>query len=199
MTTSGKEVEVLIQRLTAKARAAGLHMILATQRPSVDVITGVIKSNLPHRVAFQTISKIDSMTILGQSGAEQLLSMGDMLYMEAGKKTVRVHAPFATEKEAVAVADFLRSQAKPKYVEEVTKEQKGDPVMAKLTGKSSGDSDELYEEAIAVIRKHQKVSTSFIQRHLNIGYNKAASLVERMEEEGVVSPATATGKREILM
>ncbi len=200
MTTAGKEVEVLIQRLTAKARAAGIHMILATQRPSVDVITGVIKSNLPHRVAFQTISKIDSATILGQSGAEQLLSQGDMLYMEAGKKTVRVHAPFATEKEAVDVANFLRKQEKPNYVEDVVKEQKKDPLMSKMLGSSdsSGSDDDLYEEALEIMRKHQKVSISFIQRHLRIGYNKAASLIERMEEEGIISPSSPTGKREIL-
>ena len=204
MMTAGKEVEFLIQRLAQKARAAGIHLIMATQRPSVDVITGVIKANLPTRISFQVTSKIDSRTILGEPGAEQLLGKGDMLWM-AGGKLVRVHGPFVSDGEVEAVADFWRAQGVPDYVEAVTEEPTDldgqlDLASAGLSGGRSGDEEaDVYAKAIDVVAKAQKASTSFIQRHLRIGYNNAAGLIERMEQDGFVSRPDHVGRREVLI
>ena len=204
MMTAGKEVEFLIQRLAQKARAAGIHLIMATQRPSVDVITGVIKANLPTRISFQVTSKIDSRTILGEPGAEQLLGKGDMLWM-AGGKLVRVHGPFVSDGEVEAVADFWRAQGVPDYVEAVTEEPTDldgqlDLASAGLSGGRSGDEEaDAYAKAIDVVAKAQKASTSFIQRHLRIGYNNAARLIERMEQDGFVSRPDHVGRREVLI
>jgi S-DNA-T family DNA segregation ATPase FtsK/SpoIIIE len=204
MMTAGKEVEFLIQRLAQKARAAGIHLIMATQRPSVDVITGVIKANLPTRISFQVTSKIDSRTILGEPGAEQLLGKGDMLWM-AGGKLVRVHGPFVSDGEVEAVADFWRAQGVPDYIEAVTEEPTDldgqlDLVSAGLSGGRSGDEEaDVYAKAIDVVAKAQKASTSFIQRHLRIGYNNAARLIERMEQDGFVSRPDHVGRREVLI
>jgi S-DNA-T family DNA segregation ATPase FtsK/SpoIIIE len=204
MMTAGKEVEFLIQRLAQKARAAGIHLIMATQRPSVDVITGVIKANLPTRISFQVTSKIDSRTILGEPGAEQLLGKGDMLWM-AGGKLVRVHGPFVSDEEVEAVADFWRAQGAPDYVEAVTEEPPDldgqlDLANAGLSGGGRGDDEaDVYAKAIDVVAKSQKASTSFIQRHLRIGYNNAARLIERMEQDGFVSRPDHVGRREVLI
>lgn len=210
MLVAGKEIEGLIQRLAQMARAAGIHIILATQRPSVDVITGVIKANLPTRISFQVTSKIDSRTILGEMGAEQLLGMGDMLYMYGGARTRRVHGPFVSDKEVEAVVSFLKEQSEPDYEEAVTDESATDNMVipgvnsngsAGSVGSSfaGGNSeDELYDRAVMVVVQHKRASTSFVQRQLRIGYNKAANLIERMEEEGVLSAPNHAGKREIL-
>jgi S-DNA-T family DNA segregation ATPase FtsK/SpoIIIE len=204
MITAGKEVEVLIQRLAQKARAAGIHLIVATQRPSVDVITGVIKANLPTRISFQVTSKIDSRTILGEPGAEQLLGKGDMLWMQGGR-LVRVHGPFVSDDEVEAVADFWRAQGEPDYVESVTEEPADmdgqlDLSGAGLSGGGRGDEEaDVYARAIDVVAKAQKASTSFIQRHLRIGYNNAARLIERMEQDGFVSRPDHVGRREVLV
>jgi DNA segregation ATPase FtsK/SpoIIIE, S-DNA-T family len=204
MMTAGKEVEFLIQRLAQKARAAGIHLIMATQRPSVDVITGVIKANLPTRISFQVTSKIDSRTILGEQGAEQLLGKGDMLWMSGGK-LVRVHGPFVSDDEVEAVAEFWRAQGSPDYVDAVTEEPPDldgqlDLSSAGLTGGGRGDDEaDVYAKAIDVIAKNQKASTSFLQRHLRIGYNNAARLIERMEQDGFVSRPDHVGRREVLL
>ncbi|WP_353216308.1 DNA translocase FtsK 4TM domain-containing protein [Sandarakinorhabdus sp.] len=205
MITAGKEVEILIQRLAQKARAAGIHLIVATQRPSVDVITGVIKANLPTRISFQVTSKIDSRTILGEAGAEQLLGKGDMLWMQGGR-LVRVHGPFVSDEEVEAVADFWRAQGEPDYVESVTEEPADmngqlDLSGAGLTGGGGRSDDEadVYAKAVDVIAKAQKASTSFVQRHLRIGYNNAARLIERMEQDGFVSRPDHVGRREVLI
>jgi S-DNA-T family DNA segregation ATPase FtsK/SpoIIIE len=204
MMTAGKEVEYLIQRLAQKARAAGIHLIMATQRPSVDVITGVIKANLPTRISFQVTSKIDSRTILGEQGAEQLLGKGDMLWMSGGK-LVRVHGPFVSDDEVEAVAEFWRAQGSPDYLDAVTEEPADldgqlDLASAGLTGGGRGDDEaDVYAKAIDVVAKNQKASTSFIQRHLRIGYNNAARLIERMEQDGFVSRPDHVGRREVLI
>ncbi len=204
MMTAGKEVEFLIQRLAQKARAAGIHLIMATQRPSVDVITGVIKANLPTRISFQVTSKIDSRTILGEPGAEQLLGKGDMLWMSGGK-LVRVHGPFVSDDEVEAVADFWRAQGQPDYVEAVTEEPPDldgqlDLAGAGLSGGGRSDEEaDVYARAIDIIARHQKASTSFLQRHLRIGYNNAARLIERMEQDGFVSRPDHVGRREVLV
>ncbi|MBN8520625.1 MAG: DNA translocase FtsK 4TM domain-containing protein [Alphaproteobacteria bacterium] len=204
MLVAGKDVENAIQRLAQMARAAGIHLIMATQRPSVDVITGVIKANFPTRISFAVTSKIDSRTILGEGGAEQLLGQGDMLYMAAGGRITRVHGPFASDADVENVVNFLKSQAEPSYLEEIT-EGNGDfgdsEIMnAIFAGREEGGSnDNLYDQAVALVAREQKASTSFIQRHLQIGYNKAATLIERMEKEGVVTPANRVGKREVLV
>lgn len=203
MLVAGKDVENAIQRLAQMARAAGLHLIMATQRPSVDVITGVVKANFPTRISFQVTSKIDSRTILGDSGAEQLLGMGDMLYMAPGGRITRVHGPFVSDEDVEKATNFLRAQAKPAYIEDVTSEEAdfgGSDVMNAMFGGDSGDNavDELYDKAVAVITREGKVSTSFIQRHLQIGYNRAARIVEEMERQGVITPANSAGKRQIL-
>jgi S-DNA-T family DNA segregation ATPase FtsK/SpoIIIE len=197
MLVAGKDVEGAIQRLAQMARAAGIHLIMATQRPSVDVITGTIKANFPTRISFQVTSKIDSRTILGEQGAEQLLGQGDMLYMAAGGRITRVHGPFVSDQEVEDVVAFLREQGEPEYVEDVTvdpdAELGGDD---DEPGGSGGDA--LYDQAVAIVLRERKASTSFIQRQLQIGYNRAARIVEMMERNGVVSPANHVGKREIL-
>jgi S-DNA-T family DNA segregation ATPase FtsK/SpoIIIE len=192
-------VESAIQRLAQMARAAGIHLIMATQRPSVDVITGTIKANFPTRVSFQVTSKIDSRTILGEQGAEQLLGKGDMLYMAAGGKISRVHGPFVSDKEVEDVVNFIKSQGAPEYVEEVTQEElSAEQAALNLMGGESGEDEELYRQAVEIVLRDNKASTSYIQRMLRIGYNRAANLIDRMEREGIISKATATGKREIL-
>ncbi|SOB80398.1 DNA translocase FtsK [Sphingomonas guangdongensis] len=201
MMTAGKEVEFLIQRLAQKARAAGIHLIMATQRPSVDVITGVIKANLPTRISFHVTSKIDSRTILGEQGAEQLLGKGDMLYMPGGKGTARVHGPFVSDDEVQAVADFWRAQGEPDYIDAVTNEPDGDGGFS-LEGAPSGDDnpeDQLYRKAIQHVAQSQKASTSWLQRQMRIGYNSAARLIERMETDGLVGRPDHVGRREVLM
>ncbi|MBC9034620.1 DNA translocase FtsK 4TM domain-containing protein [Sphingomonas sp. JC676] len=200
MMTAGKEVEFLIQRLAQKARAAGIHLIMATQRPSVDVITGVIKANLPTRISFHVTSKIDSRTILGEQGAEQLLGKGDMLYMPGGKQIVRVHGPFVSDDEVQAVSDFWRSQGAPDYITAVTEEPE-DGGFA-LEGSPDGDDspeEQLYRRATQLVAESQKASTSWLQRQLRVGYNSAARLIERMEKDGLVSRPDHVGRREVLM
>jgi len=201
MMTAGKEVEFLIQRLAQKARAAGIHLIMATQRPSVDVITGVIKANLPTRISFQVTSKIDSRTILGEQGAEQLLGRGDMLYMPGGKQVVRVHGPFVSDEEVEAVADHWRAQGKPDYIDAVTQEPApGDDLLGLDFGGTVADNEaDDYRRAIEVVAQSQKGSTSYVQRQLRIGYNNAARLIERMEKDGILSPADHVGRREVLV
>ncbi len=204
MLVAGKDVESAIQRLAQMARAAGIHLIMATQRPSVDVITGVIKANFPTRISFAVTSKIDSRTILGEGGAEQLLGMGDMLYMAAGGRIARVHGPFVSDYDVESVTTYLKAQGEPAYIEEITDEGfTGDSeVMGALFGDGPGGGsgvDEMYDEAVAIVARERKASTSFIQRCLQIGYNRAARIIEEMEKQGVVSKATATGKREVLI
>ena len=203
MLVAGKDVENAIQRLAQMARAAGIHLIMATQRPSVDVITGVIKANFPTRISFQVTSKIDSRTILGESGAEQLLGMGDMLYMAPGGRITRVHGPFVSDKDVEQVTDFLRAQGEPAYIEEVTEDSDfGDSeIMNAMFGGGEGGEkvDELYDQAVAIVAREGKASTSFVQRHLQIGYNRAARIIEEMERQGVISKANAMGKREVLV
>ena len=199
MMVAGKDIEGTVQRLAQMARAAGIHLITATQRPSVDVITGTIKANFPTRVSFQVTSKIDSRTILGEQGAEQLLGQGDMLYMAGGGRVMRVHGPFVSDEEVEKIVRFLKKQGTPEYLEDVTAggdEDGGD--LAEISG--NGESgDALYDQAVAIVLRDEKVSISYIQRRLSIGYNRAATLIERMEEEGVISAANHTGKREILV
>ena len=194
MLVAGKDVEAAVQRLAQMARAAGIHIVMATQRPSVDVITGTIKANFPSRISFQVTSKIDSRTILGEQGAEQLLGQGDMLYMAAGGRITRVHGPFVSDGEVEAVVQHLREQGEPHYVESVTEEEEADPD-ASMPGGGGGD---LYDQAVALVIREGKASTSFVQRHLQIGYNRAARIIEQMEAEGVVSKANHVGKREVL-
>ena len=199
MMVAGKDIEGAVQRLAQMARAAGIHLIMATQRPSVDVITGTIKANFPTRISFQVTSKIDARTILGEQGAEQLLGQGDMLYMAGGGRITRLHGPFVSDGEVEAVAKFLRDQGVPQYLEEVTAggdEEQEEAIEAAFGGE--GGANDLYDHAVAVVTRDRKASTSYIQRRLQIGYNRAASLMERMEKEGVVGPANHAGKREIL-
>jgi S-DNA-T family DNA segregation ATPase FtsK/SpoIIIE len=205
MMVAGKEIEAAVQRLAQMARAAGIHVIMATQRPSVDVITGTIKANFPTRISFQVISKFDSRTILGEQGAEQLLGMGDMLFMQGGGRITRVHGPFVSDEEVEKVVAFLREQGEPAYVEDVTESLDangdgggGEGGFSGIAGASDGDKS-LFDQAVDVVAREGKASTSFIQRHLNIGYNKAAKLIEQMEKEGIVGPANHVGKREILV
>ena len=201
MLVAGKDIEAAIQRLAQMARAAGIHIIMATQRPSVDVITGTIKANFPTRISFQVTSKIDSRTILGESGAEQLLGRGDMLYMAGGGRITRVHGPFCSDGEVEAVVNFLKNQGQPSYIEEVTEDDGNDAATegAASTGGGDGDpSNDLYDQAVALVTREKKASTSFVQRHLQIGYNRAARIMERMEQEGVVSQSNHVGKREVL-
>ncbi|MHA7875354.1 DNA translocase FtsK [Roseivivax sp.] len=205
MMVAGKEIEACIQRLAQMARASGIHLIMATQRPSVDVITGTIKANFPTRISFQVTSKIDSRTILGEMGAEQLLGMGDMLYMAGGARITRCHGPFVSDEEVEEVVNHLKAFGPPDYVGGVVEgpaDEKADNIDAVLglnTGGNTGGEDALYDQAVAIVIKDRKCSTSYIQRKLGIGYNKAARLVEQMEEEGVVSAANHVGKREILV
>ena len=201
MIVAGKEIEAAVQRLAQMARAAGIHVIMATQRPSVDVITGTIKANFPTRISFQVTSKIDSRTILGEQGAEQLLGQGDMLYMAGGGRVSRVHGPFVSDEEVERVVQFLREQGEPSYVEEVTEAEEDEAGGGGLPGLLGGNTDaeaSLYDQAVALVTREGKASTSFVQRHLNIGYNRAAKLIEQMEKEGVVGPANHVGKREVL-
>ena len=199
MMTAGKEVEFLIQRLAQKARAAGIHLIMATQRPSVDVITGVIKANLPTRISFHVTSKIDSRTILGEQGAEQLLGRGDMLYMPGGKQIARVHGPFVSDDEVQAVANHWRAQGSPDYIQSVTEEpEDGFALDGAPTGEDSAE-DQQYRSARQLVAESQKASTSWLQRQLRIGYNSAARLIERMEKDGLVSKPDHVGRREVLM
>jgi len=196
MLVAGKEIENYIQKLSQMARAAGIHIIMATQRPSVDVITGTIKANFPTRISFQVTSKIDSRTILGEQGAEQLLGKGDMLYMSSANRILRIHAPFVSDNEIEKINNFLRSQAEPDYVDEILNfaDEK------ELSGESqtNGDKDELYQTALDIIKSEGKASTSFLQRKLQIGYNRAARIIDMMEEEGIVSKANHVGKRDVL-
>ena len=196
MLVAGKEIENYIQKLSQMARAAGVHIIMATQRPSVDVITGTIKANFPTRISFQVTSKIDSRTILGEQGAEQLLGKGDMLYMSSANRVVRIHAPFVSDNEIENINNSLRSQAEPDYVDEILnfadEKEMGDG------SKNMGDKDELYQAAVEIIKSEGKASTSFLQRKLQIGYNRAARIIDMMEEEGIVSKANHVGKRDVL-
>ncbi|MBN9066467.1 MAG: cell division protein FtsK, partial [Rhizobiales bacterium] len=203
MMVAGKDIEGAVQRLAQMARAAGIHVIMATQRPSVDVITGTIKANFPTRISFQVTSKIDSRTILGEQGAEQLLGMGDMLYMAGGGRIQRVHGPFVSDDEVEKVVSHLKLQGAPEYLEAITADD--DDEDADGGGSAGGgggnfdDSDDPYDQAVAVVLRDGKASTSYIQRRLGIGYNRAASIIEKMEKEGIVGPANHAGKREILV
>jgi DNA segregation ATPase FtsK/SpoIIIE, S-DNA-T family len=201
MMVAGKDIEGAVQRLAQMARAAGLHVILATQRPSVDVITGTIKANFPTRISFQVTSKIDSRTILGEMGAEQLLGQGDMLYMAGGGRISRVHGPFVSDEEVEKVVRHLKSQGQPEYLEAVTAEEPTDEDGAVFdsTGMGAGEGTDLFAQAVQIVKRDRKASTSYIQRRLQIGYNRAASLMERMELEGIVGQANHAGKREILV
>ena len=200
MMVAGKEIEITVQRLAQMARAAGIHVIMATQRPSVDVITGTIKANFPTRISFTVISKFDSRTILGEQGAEQLLGQGDMLYMQGGGRIGRVHGPFVSDREVEDVVAYLRSQGEPSYLEEVTEaaDEEGNPGLRGVAEAGEGEKN-LFDQAVAIVAREGKCSTSFIQRHLSIGYNKAAKLVEQMEREGIITAANHVGKREILV
>jgi S-DNA-T family DNA segregation ATPase FtsK/SpoIIIE len=200
MMVAGKDIEGAVQRLAQMARAAGIHLIMATQRPSVDVITGTIKANFPTRISFQVTSKIDSRTILGEQGAEQLLGQGDMLYMAGGGRITRLHGPFVGDNEVEAVAQYLRDQGQPQYLDDVTysAEEEGGSGDGGM-GEGGGSGDDLYDKAVYFVTFDRKASTSYIQRKLQIGYNRAASLMEKMEQEGVVGPANHVGKRDILV
>ncbi len=196
MLVAGKEIENYIQKLSQMARAAGIHIIMATQRPSVDVITGTIKANFPTRISFQVTSKIDSRTILGEQGAEQLLGKGDMLYMSSANKIIRIHAPFVSEDEIEKINNFLRSQAEPNYVDEILNFADEKEISEDFKDKS--EKDELYQTAVDIIKSEGKASTSFLQRKLQIGYNRAARIIDMMEAEGIVSKANHVGKRDVL-
>ena len=197
MLVAGKEIEAAVQRLAQMARAAGIHVIMATQRPSVDVITGTIKANFPTRISFQVTSRIDSRTILGEQGAEQLLGRGDMLFMEGGGRVVRVHGPFVDDGEVEAVANFLRQQGEPEYDDRVVEDPAEEADMSMGGEMPTGNS--LYEQAVQLVVREQKASTSFVQRHLKIGYNRAATIIEDMERNGVISAANHVGKRDVLI
>ena len=211
MLVAGKDIEAAIQRLAQMARAAGIHIIMATQRPSVDVITGTIKANFPTRISFQVTSKIDSRTILGEQGAEQLLGQGDMLYMAGGGRITRVHGPFVADEEVEGVVRELKAQGEPSYIDAVTEdadeggdeeeERRGSSSAGASSGGGGGGSseDELYDKAVALVSRERKASTSYVQRFLRIGYNSAARLIERMEKEGVISKPNVAGKREVLV
>ncbi|MDP2699037.1 DNA translocase FtsK 4TM domain-containing protein [Thalassospira sp.] len=204
MLVAGKDVEASIQRLAQMARAAGIHLIMATQRPSVDVITGTIKANFPTRISYSVTSKIDSRTILGEMGAEQLLGQGDMLFMGQGGRLQRVHGPFVSDEEVESIVAHLRDQGDPAYLETITEEPEEDPVAAYMAGGNAGAGgngadDDLYNQAVAIVLREKKASTSFVQRKLSIGYNRAARIIEQMEENGLVSAANHVGKREVLL
>jgi S-DNA-T family DNA segregation ATPase FtsK/SpoIIIE len=199
MLVAGKDIEGAVQRLAQMARAAGIHVVLATQRPSVDVITGTIKANFPTRISFRVTSKIDSRTILGEQGAEQLLGQGDMLYMAGGGSISRVHGPFVSDDEVEKVVRHLRAQGAPQYIESVTAEDGEDQAVFDATGMGGGEGNDLYQQAVQIVLRDRKASTSYIQRRLQIGYNRAASLMERMENESIVGAPNHAGKREILV
>ena len=194
MLVAGKEIENYIQKLSQMARAAGIHIIMATQRPSVDVITGTIKANFPTRISFQVSSKIDSRTILGEQGAEQLLGKGDMLFMSSANRIIRIHGPYVSEKEIESITNVLRAQGNPEFVEDITINS---PKYSDEK-ESSDESDELYGQALEIIKAEGKASTSFLQRKLQIGYNRAARIIDMMEEKGIISKANHVGKREVL-
>ncbi len=194
MMVAGKEIEGAVQRLAQMARAAGVHLITATQRPSVDVITGTIKANFPSRISFQVTSRIDSRTVLGEQGAEQLLGQGDMLFMGGAGRLQRVHGPFVSDEEVEKVVAFLKKQGVPEYIESVTEAPEEDAIAE--GGGESGDS--LYDQAVAIVTRDGRASTSYVQRRLQIGYNRAARLIEEMEEQGVISAPNHAGKREVL-
>jgi DNA segregation ATPase FtsK/SpoIIIE, S-DNA-T family len=200
MLVAGKDIEASIQRLAQMARAAGIHIIMATQRPSVDVITGVIKANFPTRISFQVTSKIDSRTILSEQGAEQLLGQGDMLYMAGGGRITRVHGPFISDKEVETIVAYLRTQGEPNYDAAVTHDPEEDGETSSAFDEDESDADRaLYEQAKEFVIRDNKGSTSYVQRRLKIGYNRAARIIEKMEAEGVVGPANHVGKREVLV
>jgi len=201
MMVAGKDIEGMVQRLAQMARAAGIHLIMATQRPSVDVITGTIKANFPTRISFQVTSKIDSRTILGEQGAEQLLGMGDMLHMAGGGRIKRVHGAFVSDEEVEKIVKFLKKQGKPDYVQEVTEmsDEDGGAIPGLDIGGNTNSGDALYDKAVAIVLRDRKASISYVQRRLQIGYNRAATLIERMEDDGVISSANHAGKREILV
>jgi len=202
MMVAGKDIEGAIQRLAQMARAAGIHVVLATQRPSVDVITGTIKANFPTRISFQVTSKIDSRTILGEMGAEQLLGQGDMLYMAGGGRISRVHGPFCSDEEVEKIVRHLKTQGAPQYLDAVTVSTEPDEDGedgAVFDQSAMGQTNDLYSQAVAIVMRDRKASTSYIQRRLQIGYNRAASLMEKMELEGIVGAANHSGKREILV
>jgi S-DNA-T family DNA segregation ATPase FtsK/SpoIIIE len=203
MLVAGKDVEAAVQRLAQMARAAGIHVIMATQRPSVDVITGTIKANFPTRISFQVTSKIDSRTILGEQGAEQLLGQGDMLYMAAGGRVTRVHGPFVTDEEVEEIVAHLKDQGRPAYLEAVTDEEATDvsdvPGFTGTTGGNTDTGDRLFDQAVALVARERKASTSFVQRHLQIGYNRAARIIEDMEAQGMIGKPNHVGKREVLL
>ena len=196
MITSGKEIEGAIQRLSQMARAAGIHLIVATQRPSVDVITGTIKSNFPTRISYKVVNKINSRTILEEQGAEQLLGQGDLLITMLGESLLRVHGPFVKTEEVQSVVNHLKKQGEPEYLQSVTKDEE-ESENFNLGFNNTGD--ELYDKAVSIVCREKKASTSFIQRHLQIGYNRAARIIEKMESEGIVSPANHVGRREVLV
>ncbi len=199
MMVAGKDIEGAVQRLAQMARAAGIHVIMATQRPSVDVITGTIKANFPTRISFQVTSKIDSRTILGEQGAEQLLGQGDMLYMAGGGRIQRVHGPFVSDEEVEDIVAHLKGQGVPDYLDSITDEEEDENGGFDAFASGLEESNDLYDQAVAIVLRDRKASTSYIQRRLSIGYNRAASLIERMEKEGVVGMANHAGKREILV
>ncbi len=202
MMTAGKEIDACVQRLAQKARAAGIHVIMATQRPSVDVITGTIKANFPTRISFQVISKFDSRTILGEQGAEQLLGQGDMLFMQGGGRITRVHGPFVADSEVEQVVNFLKEQGEPIYDEDVLAEPMEENTSSSGSSRSGGNENaeaDMYSEAVDIVTREGKASTSFIQRHLSIGYNRAAKLIEQMEKEGIISRADHVGRRKVLV
>jgi DNA segregation ATPase FtsK/SpoIIIE, S-DNA-T family len=198
MIVGGKDIESSIQRLAQMARAAGIHIIMATQRPSVDVITGVIKANFPSRISFKVTSKIDSRTILGEQGSEQLLGMGDMLYMGNSSRILRVHGPFVDDREVERVTNFLRTTGEPEYISAVT-ESSGEDEIGELGLNANGNEDDVYNQAVEIVRTERKSSISYIQRSLRIGYNRAANIVEEMEKNGILSEPNISGKREILL
>ncbi|MES1197367.1 MAG: DNA translocase FtsK 4TM domain-containing protein [Pseudomonadota bacterium] len=199
MIVAGKEIEAAVQRLAQMARAAGIHLIMATQRPSVDVITGTIKANFPTRISYQVTSKIDSRTILGESGAEQLLGMGDLLFMAGGGRIRRLHGPFVTDAEVERVVDMLKAQGTPQYRQDVTEEPKDPSFEEPELFDGEGSGDEMFDRAVEIVRRDRKASTSYLQRRLSIGYNRAATLIEQMEKAGIISTANAAGKRDILL
>jgi S-DNA-T family DNA segregation ATPase FtsK/SpoIIIE len=201
MITAGKEIEAAVQRLAQMARAAGIHVIMATQRPSVDVITGTIKANFPTRISYQVTSKIDSRTILGEQGAEQLLGQGDLLFMAGGGRIRRLHGPFVTDAEVERVVDMLKAQGAPQYRQDVTEEpnENADADNPELFDGESGGDSELFDRAVEIVQRDRKASTSYLQRRLSIGYNRAATLIEQMEKRGIISAANGAGKREILV
>ena len=196
MITSGKEIEGAIQRLSQMARAAGIHLIVATQRPSVDVITGTIKSNFPTRISYKVVNKINSRTILEEQGAEQLLGQGDLLITMLGESLLRVHGPYVKTEEVQSVVNHLKKQGEPEYLQSVTKDEEE---LENFNLGFNNTSDELYDKAVSIVCREKKASTSFIQRHLQIGYNRAARIIEKMESEGIVSPANHVGRWVVLV